>query len=174
MWIFSSRHRLHLLSKDFGVLDLFNMGHCMSGFNPLYIYILSAGTVEYADCNSTERLDPSSRPTCWSWVVICNASWRDLDGWAIRDSVIEVVTWLAILHVGPYWTRRAFGEVRSNQSAGHVKLQHQYDCLDLILQILENKYLAQFYLKDVRRQLITINCPEIEAWNHLNYAQTNE
>ena len=27
MWIFSSRHRLHLLSKDFGVLDLFNMDH---------------------------------------------------------------------------------------------------------------------------------------------------
>ena len=35
MCIFSSRHRLHLLSKDFGVLDLFNMDHCMSGVNLL-------------------------------------------------------------------------------------------------------------------------------------------
>ena len=34
MW-FSSRHRLHLLSKDFGVLDLLNMDHCISGVNPL-------------------------------------------------------------------------------------------------------------------------------------------
>ena len=36
MWIFSSRHRLHLLSKDFGVLDLFSMDHWMSGVNPLF------------------------------------------------------------------------------------------------------------------------------------------
>ena len=27
IWIFSSRHRLHLLSKYFGVLDLFNMDY---------------------------------------------------------------------------------------------------------------------------------------------------
>ena len=27
MCIFSSKHTLHLLSKDFGVLDLFNMDH---------------------------------------------------------------------------------------------------------------------------------------------------
>ena len=27
MCIFSSQHRLHLLSKDFGVFDLFNMDH---------------------------------------------------------------------------------------------------------------------------------------------------
>ena len=36
MWIFSSRHRLHLLSKDFGVQDLFSMDHWMSGVNPLF------------------------------------------------------------------------------------------------------------------------------------------
>ena len=39
MWIFSSRHRLHLLSKDFGILDLLNMDHCISGFWDLPNYV---------------------------------------------------------------------------------------------------------------------------------------
>ena len=34
--IFSSKHRLHLLSKDFGVFDLFNMDHWISGVKPLF------------------------------------------------------------------------------------------------------------------------------------------
>ena len=36
MWIFSSRHRLQLLSKVFGVLDLFRMDHWMLGVNSLF------------------------------------------------------------------------------------------------------------------------------------------
>ena len=36
MCIFSSKHRLHQLSKDFGVLDLFHMDHWMSGVKPLF------------------------------------------------------------------------------------------------------------------------------------------
>ena len=34
--IFFTRHRLHLLSKDFGVFDLFNMDHWISGVKPLF------------------------------------------------------------------------------------------------------------------------------------------
>ena len=37
MRIFSSKHRLHLLSKDFGVFDLFNMDHWMSGVKNLIL-----------------------------------------------------------------------------------------------------------------------------------------
>ena len=36
MCIFFSKHRLHLLSKDFGVLDLFNMDHWISGVKLLF------------------------------------------------------------------------------------------------------------------------------------------
>ena len=36
MCIFSSKHRLHLLSKDFGVFDLFNMDHWISRVKPLF------------------------------------------------------------------------------------------------------------------------------------------
>ena len=34
--IFSSRHRLHLLSKHFGVFDFFHMDHWISGAKPLF------------------------------------------------------------------------------------------------------------------------------------------
>ena len=34
--IFSSRHRLHLLSKHFGVFDFFNMDHWISAVKPLF------------------------------------------------------------------------------------------------------------------------------------------
>ena len=36
MCIFSSKHKLHLLSKDFVVLDLFNMYHWISWVKPLF------------------------------------------------------------------------------------------------------------------------------------------
>ena len=34
--IFSSRHRLHLLSKYFGVFDFFNIDHWITGVKPLF------------------------------------------------------------------------------------------------------------------------------------------
>ena len=80
---------------------------------------LSAGAVEYADCTSAEGLKPPQRgyllavggdPWC-----LRTGSWWLSSNWPEN----RVVKSLATHHFGPYWARRAVGEARSDQSAGH-------------------------------------------------------
>ena len=59
------------------------------------------------------------KATYCPWVASCNAWGQDPGGWAVCGLVTKEVTWLATLHFGPYWARRAVGEAWSNQSAGH-------------------------------------------------------
>ena len=48
MWIFFSRHRLHLLSKDFGVLDLFNIQFDIIDFYPSITKNILIDSINYA------------------------------------------------------------------------------------------------------------------------------
>ena len=73
--------------------------------------------------------------------------------WAVLEPATEAVTWSAAHHFGPYLARRVVVEARSDQSTGHVKPWHLYDCSDCILQIalLANKYSTLFMLNVLER-----------------------
>ena len=71
------------------------------------------------------------------------------------SAIFVSVTSESVSHFfGTYWAWRTVREILSDQSAGHVKSLHLYNCSNRVLQIahLVNKYPTFFYLKDSRRQ----------------------
>ena len=68
------------------------------------------------------KSSPPNETICWPWIKTLN-DWELLDpgGSAVRDPVIEAVTWSTTFIFGAYLARRTVGETRSDQSAGHVK-----------------------------------------------------
>ena len=76
-------------------------------------------------------------------------------GYQVTDSVI--------IHFSPYWDSRVVREAGSDQSGGHVKSLHLYDCPYRNLQdaLVANKYPTLFYLKGAIRQWLIVNCVEM-------------
>ena len=74
--------------------------------------------------------------------------------WAALDTATKEVTWPVTHHFGPNWVGRMVGEARSNQSAGHIKPDHQYDCPERILQVAlaANKFPILIHVEGAKRE----------------------
>lgn len=109
--------------QDF--LNLFLLQYLCSSWSDyalskLFKYLLTillAGTVEYADW------------CCWPWVLTRNARGRNLVWPGYMWSYDEKHSSLVLT-----WAKREVGEILSDQSAGHVKLEHLYSKLIIVSQ----------------------------------------